>query len=77
MRPSRKATPPTSSRTFKSRGSLRTRRSTADPDLNQAYFYLGNWYDNLFKPSRRGEPENDALPHEGRRRTTVFAIKKI
>lgn len=33
----------------------------ADPNLNQAYFYLGNSYDNLFKPSRRGEPANDAL----------------
>ncbi len=33
----------------------------ADPDLNQVYFYLGNSYDNLFKPSRRGEPDNDAL----------------
>jgi tetratricopeptide (TPR) repeat protein len=27
----------------------------------QAYFFLGNSYDNLFKPSKKGEPENDAL----------------
>jgi tetratricopeptide (TPR) repeat protein len=33
----------------------------SNPDLNQVYFYLGNSYDNLFKPSRRGEPDNDAL----------------
>lgn len=33
----------------------------SDPNLNQAYFYLGNSLDNQFKPSRRGEPENDAL----------------
>ncbi len=33
----------------------------SDPNLNQVYFYLGNCYDNLFKPSRRGEPDNDAL----------------
>jgi tetratricopeptide (TPR) repeat protein len=33
----------------------------ADPNLNQAYFYLGNSYDNQFKPSKRGDPENDAL----------------
>lgn len=32
-----------------------------DPNLNQAYFYLGNSYDNQFKPSRRGEADNDAL----------------
>jgi tetratricopeptide (TPR) repeat protein len=33
----------------------------ADPTLAQAYFYLGNSYDNQFKPSRRGEADNDAL----------------
>src|SRR5579862_1196493 len=33
----------------------------ANPDLNYAYFYLGNSYDNLYKPSKKGEPENDQL----------------
>lgn len=33
----------------------------ADPTLSQVYFYLGNSYDNQFKPSKRGEPENDAF----------------
>jgi tetratricopeptide (TPR) repeat protein len=33
----------------------------ADPELAQAYFYLGNSYDNLYKPSKKGEPDNDAL----------------
>lgn len=28
---------------------------------HQAYFFLGNSYDNLWKPSKRGEAENDAL----------------
>jgi tetratricopeptide (TPR) repeat protein len=32
----------------------------SDPDLWQAYFFLGNSYDNLYKPARQGEPENDA-----------------
>jgi tetratricopeptide (TPR) repeat protein len=32
-----------------------------DPTLVQAYFFLGNSYDNQWKPSRRGEPANDAL----------------
>ncbi len=27
----------------------------------QTYFYLGNSYDNQFRPSRKGEPDNDAL----------------
>ena len=33
----------------------------ANPDLGDAYFYLGNSYDNLYKPSRKGEADNDAL----------------
>ncbi len=31
----------------------------ADPNYTDAYFYLGNSYDNLYKPSRQGEAEND------------------
>ena len=31
----------------------------ADPDLVTAYFFLGNSLDNLYKPSRAGEKEND------------------
>ncbi|MGH6915548.1 MAG: tetratricopeptide repeat protein, partial [Geminicoccales bacterium] len=33
----------------------------ADPNLTAAYFFLGNSYDNLYKPARRGEAANDAL----------------
>jgi tetratricopeptide (TPR) repeat protein len=33
----------------------------ADPNLTTAYFYLGNSYDQLYKPTRAGEPENDAF----------------
>ena len=33
----------------------------ADPNLVQAYFFLGNSYDNLYKPSKKGDPENDKL----------------
>jgi tetratricopeptide (TPR) repeat protein len=32
-----------------------------DPNLNVAYFFLGNSLDNQYKPSRKGEPENEAL----------------
>jgi tetratricopeptide (TPR) repeat protein len=31
-----------------------------DPELSVGYFYLANSYDNLFKPSRKGEAENDS-----------------
>ena len=35
----------------------------ADPELEhgEPYFFLGNSYDNQFKPSRKGEADNDAL----------------
>ena len=33
----------------------------ADPNLTAAYFYLANSYDQLYKPARAGEAENDAL----------------
>jgi tetratricopeptide (TPR) repeat protein len=32
----------------------------SDPNKTEVFFYLGNSYDNLYKPSRAGEPENDA-----------------
>jgi tetratricopeptide (TPR) repeat protein len=31
----------------------------ANPDLKQAYFFLANSYDNLYKPARKGEAIND------------------
>lgn len=31
-----------------------------DPAKTEIYFYLGNAYDNQYKVSRKGEPENDA-----------------
>ena len=31
-----------------------------NPELNSALFYLGNSYDNMYKPARAGEPDNDA-----------------
>ena len=33
----------------------------ADETQTEAYFYLGNSYDNQYRPTRRGEPANDAL----------------
>jgi hypothetical protein len=33
----------------------------ADATQTEAYFYLGNAYDNLYRPTRRGEATNDAL----------------
>jgi tetratricopeptide (TPR) repeat protein len=33
----------------------------SDPAYPGVYFYLGNCYDNLYKPARKGEPENDSF----------------
>jgi len=33
----------------------------ADPTQTEAYFYLGNSYDNMYRPTRRGEAANDEL----------------
>lgn len=30
-----------------------------DPTMSSAFFYLANSYDNLYKPSRKGEAQND------------------
>jgi tetratricopeptide (TPR) repeat protein len=32
----------------------------SNPDFTAVYFFLGNSYDNLYKPARKGEAENDA-----------------
>ena len=32
-----------------------------NPSRTEVYFFLANSYDNAYKPSRAGEPENDAL----------------
>src|SRR3954452_477803 len=46
---------------YKKAAGLYEETVAADPNLAQAYFYLGNSYDNLYKPSKKGDPENDAL----------------
>ena len=34
--------------------------AASDPSLPGVYFFLGNSYDNLYKPSRAGEAQNDS-----------------
>src|SRR5207253_732758 len=43
---------------YKKAAGLYEETVAADPGLAQAYFYLGNSYDNLYKPSKKGEPAN-------------------
>jgi tetratricopeptide (TPR) repeat protein len=35
-----------------------------DPSRTEAHFYLANSYDNRFRPTRLGEPDNDAFMHK-------------
>jgi tetratricopeptide (TPR) repeat protein len=46
---------------YKKAAELYEEAVAASPELTQAYFYLGNSYDNLWKPSKKGDPANDAL----------------
>ena len=39
--------------------------------LTATYFYIANSYDNLYKPGRRGEPENDAYLEDAVRYYTL------
>ena len=50
----------------------------ADPDFpafSPAYFFLGNSLDNLWKPSKKGEPENDKLLEDAVKAYQVAADK--
>ncbi len=49
------------SQDYKKAARLYEEALTNDPNLHQAYFYLANSLDNQFKPSQRGNAENDAL----------------
>jgi predicted Zn-dependent protease len=50
----------------------------ADPDypaFSPAYFFLGNSLDNLWKPSKKGDPENDKLLQDAVKAYQVAADK--
>ena len=53
-RPTRRATTATGRRTGRGRRRSTSRRSRADPNKSEIYFYLGNSYDNLYKVSHAG-----------------------
>jgi tetratricopeptide (TPR) repeat protein len=46
---------------YKKASDLYEQTVAADPNLNSAYFFLGNSYDNQYKPSKKGDAANDAL----------------
>jgi tetratricopeptide (TPR) repeat protein len=46
---------------YKKAAGLYEEAVAADPELASAYFFLGNSYDNMYKPSKKGEADNDAL----------------
>ncbi|MEI6667813.1 MAG: tetratricopeptide repeat protein [Acidobacteriota bacterium] len=44
---------------YKKAAKLYEEAVTSDPEMSAALFYLANSYDNLYKPTRKGEKEND------------------
>jgi tetratricopeptide (TPR) repeat protein len=46
---------------YKKASDLYEQAVAADPNLNSAYFFLGNSYDNQYKPSKKGDAANDAM----------------
>jgi Flp pilus assembly protein TadD len=46
---------------YKKAAGLYQETLSANPDLIQAYFFLANSYDQQWKPSKKGEAENDQL----------------
>src|SRR5262245_10943978 len=51
------------SQDYKTAADLYEPSVAGSPELanGQPYFFLGNSYDNMYKPSRRGEADNDSL----------------
>jgi len=45
----------------------------SQPDFLAAYFFLGNSYDNLFKPAKKGEAENDGFMTKAIENYTIAA----
>jgi tetratricopeptide (TPR) repeat protein len=46
-----------------------------DPNLSMAHFFLGNSYDNMYRPSKKGDPENEALLARAVEQYTLSAEK--
>ena len=49
----------------------------ADPSLNEAYFFLANSYDNLYKPARKGNELNDSYLQDALKNYKVAADKLV
>ena len=45
---------------YKKSAELYEETIAANPELTQVYFFLGNSYDQLYKPAKQGEATNDA-----------------
>src|SRR6476620_3385976 len=46
---------------YKKAADLYEETVAADPNRDSAYFFLGNSYDNQYKPSNKGDAANDGL----------------
>jgi predicted Zn-dependent protease len=63
---------------YKKAADLYEQAIKAAPDTQagkESYFFLGNSYDNLYKPSKKGEADNDALLQKAVDNYTIAAEK--
>ena len=49
----------------------------ANPNLNEAYFFLANSYDNLYKPARKGNPLNDSYLQDALKNYKIASEKLV
>jgi len=49
----------------------------ANPNLNEAYFFLANSYDNLYKPARKGNPLNDSFLQDALKNYKIASEKLV
>jgi len=47
------------------------------PQLSTAYFFLGHSYENLYRPGRAGEPDNDAYMRKAIENYTLAAERSV
>jgi tetratricopeptide (TPR) repeat protein len=56
----KKANPAYSAQDYKTAAGLYEEALKQDPSLTDLYFFLGNSYDNLYRPAKKGDATNDA-----------------
>jgi tetratricopeptide (TPR) repeat protein len=61
---------------YKGAAPLYEKSVSLNPDLGFAYFFLGNSYDNMYKPAKKDDPDNQALLEKAAKNYRI-AIEKL